>query len=274
MSADWIYRERPPPAALAGQIRRVWSETVGERADDPAARVLPDGCIDLVWIAERPPFVAGPATGPVFTAARPGSTTVGLRLQPGLAANLLGVAAHELLNAELPLAELWGRAWSEQLTWDAEAPAEERIAGLQRLVQQRLERAGPGDLLVAAAARWLTRHPDAGLGRLYELSGLSDRQLRRRFEGAVGYSPKTYQRIVRFQRWLRLARASPPVARSLSDLAAAAGYADQAHLTREATRLAGLPPAALLAGRGSAAGPLDTAGRERASRPTRSARAR
>jgi AraC-like DNA-binding protein len=255
MSADWIYRERPPPAALAARIRRVWSERVGDRPDDPAARVLPDGCIDLVWIEERPPFVAGPATEPMFAAARPGNTIVGLRLQPGLAADLLGVPAHELLNAEVPLAELWGRAWSERLApvGDA-APAEARIAGLQTLVQQRLEPAGPGDLLVAAAARWLTRHPGGRLDQLYELSGLSDRQLRRRFELAVGYSPKTYQRIVRFQHWLRLALASPPAARGLSELAAAAGYADQAHLTREATRLAGLPPAALLAGRGPAAG--------------------
>jgi AraC-like DNA-binding protein len=76
---------------------------------------------------------------------------------------------------------------------------------------------------------------------------LSDRQLRRRFEAAVGYGPKTFQRIVRFQRWLDLTRSTPAEQRRLTDLAAEAGYADQSHLTREVSRLAGQPPAALLA---------------------------
>jgi transcriptional regulator GlxA family with amidase domain len=76
---------------------------------------------------------------------------------------------------------------------------------------------------------------------------LSERQLRRRVEGAVGYSPRTLARIVRFQRFLRAARTSPRARVDLAGLAAATGYADQAHLTRESRRLGGLPPAALLA---------------------------
>jgi transcriptional regulator GlxA family with amidase domain len=75
---------------------------------------------------------------------------------------------------------------------------------------------------------------------------VSERQLRRRFADAVGYAPKTLQRVLRFQRFLVLARAAGASA-DLARLAFAAGYADQAHLTRECRRLAGLPPAALLA---------------------------
>ncbi|WP_372494350.1 hypothetical protein [Actinoallomurus purpureus] len=44
-------------------------------------------------------------------------------------------------------------------------------------------------------------------------------------------------------------RPPPYVARSLADLAASAGYADQAHLGREARALSGLTPSALLAER-------------------------
>jgi AraC-like DNA-binding protein len=51
-------------------------------------------------------------------------------------------------------------------------------------------------------------------------------------------------RVLRFRRALtRLAETGP--AANLADLAIQAGYADQAHLTRETTRLAGRPPAAL-----------------------------
>jgi transcriptional regulator GlxA family with amidase domain len=73
---------------------------------------------------------------------------------------------------------------------------------------------------------------------------ISERQLRRRFDLAVGYGPKTMQRILRFRRVIDHLAAGPASA-DLADLASRTGYADQAHLTRETTRLAGLPPAAL-----------------------------
>ncbi len=71
--------------------------------------------------------------------------------------------------------------------------------------------------------------------------GLSERTLRRRFDAAFGYGPKTLDRILRFQRYLGLARNRESMAR----LAAAAGYADQAHLVRECRRLTLHTPARL-----------------------------
>ena len=73
--------------------------------------------------------------------------------------------------------------------------------------------------------------------------GVSERQLRRRFADAVGYGPKTLARVLRFQRFLALARSGDELAR----LALTAGYADQAHLTRETRRLAGRTPLELVA---------------------------
>ena len=70
--------------------------------------------------------------------------------------------------------------------------------------------------------------------------GLGERTLRRRFEEAFGYGPKTLDRILRFQRFLTLVR--DPRAPSAAGLAAEAGYADQAHLIRESRRLAGSTP--------------------------------
>lgn len=83
-------------------------------------------------------------------------------------------------------------------------------------------------------------------------SGSGERQLRRRFENAVGYGPATLVRVQRFQCFLALADSEPGTL--LVRLAAEAGYADQAHLTRECRRLSGLSPAALLAGGPTPAG--------------------
>jgi transcriptional regulator GlxA family with amidase domain len=73
--------------------------------------------------------------------------------------------------------------------------------------------------------------------------GVGERQLRRRFLDAVGYGPKTLQRVLRFRSFLD----DLPLDGDLADAAARAGYADQPHLNRECRDLAGLTPAELAA---------------------------
>jgi AraC-like DNA-binding protein len=85
--------------------------------------------------------------------------------------------------------------------------------------------------------------PATPVPALADASGIGERQLRRRFAAAVGYGPKTFARIARFQRALALLRAGEPAAGA----AYAAGYADQAHMTREMRALAGRTPSALTA---------------------------
>jgi AraC-like DNA-binding protein len=75
---------------------------------------------------------------------------------------------------------------------------------------------------------------------------MSERQLRRRFKAAVGLSPKALERVLRFQRFLALVHTGGWSRLGLARTAAALGYADQAHLTRECVRLSGLPPAELI----------------------------
>jgi AraC-like DNA-binding protein len=56
--------------------------------------------------------------------------------------------------------------------------------------------------------------------------------------------------VLRFQRLLSLLRAGPGGGPpSLAEAAHTAGYADQAHMTAECTRLAGRSPATVAAGR-------------------------
>jgi transcriptional regulator GlxA family with amidase domain len=115
----------------------------------------------------------------------------------------------------------------------------------------RLDGAAPPDPLVAAAVARLERDPGGGarVAALGPAVGLGERQLRRRFLAEVGYGPKTLARVLRFQRLLALLRAGPGGPPSLVEAAHTAGYADQAHMTAECTRLAGRSPATVAAGR-------------------------
>jgi AraC-like DNA-binding protein len=197
-------------------------------------------------------IVAGPATGAQLAPATPGQDRCGVRFRVGAAGAALGLPAAELLDRDVPLAELWG-ADGRRLA-DRVARAADPLAALVEGIGRRGP-AAPADALVRAAGVAVVRD-GASVPQAARRVGLSERQLRRRFELAVGYGAATLQRIQRFQRFLHLAGGAP--AASLARLAADAGYADQAHLARECRRLAGLPPSALLAAGARPAG--DTTG--------------
>ena len=161
----------------------------------------------------------------------------GVRLHPGAAAAALGVPADELRDRRVALEDLWGRAGREA----AERAGDDPVA-LAAALRARFQRAAP-DPRVVAVARRLARAPGTPVPALAATVGLGDRQLRRRFTAAVGYGPKTFARVARFHRALALLRAGEPTAAA----AFAAGYADQAHMTREMRALGGRTPVALRA---------------------------
>lgn len=193
---------------------------------------MPDGCLDLIVGGGRV-FVAGPDTRAWWPGASGRNALHGIRFRPGHAPLVLGVAADELLDQRVELNELWGRAGrraAERLLADPR--------GLSGLVAARLENARPDPeiaLLVRRLELGVPRVADATAGL-----GLSERALRRRFTVAVGYGPATYLRVARLHRAIALA----PHAGGLAALAAAAGYADQAHLSRECRALTGTTAAA------------------------------
>jgi len=242
-AATVAYREWAPPPALAPWVRRVWALTVPD-ASGPG-RVLPDGCMDIVVLGGTL-LVAGPDTGPVPIARRAGETVIGVRFHPGAGPAVLGPRASELRDARVPLDAVWGRAGRELEERVAAASPAAGLAVLQAQLLARLGAASLPDPMVAAAVHLLERHPalPGRVGGLGIALGLGERQLRRRFLTAVGYGPKTLARVLRFQRLLELLDRGGPRP-SLAAVAAEAGYADQAHMTTECTRLARIAPTAV-----------------------------
>jgi AraC-like DNA-binding protein len=239
------YRELPLPGRPAPHVACLWT-----RDAEPVAsvrRILPDACVDVVWVQGDRLVVAGPATGPALAALPAGAAAAGVRFRVAAAGSAVGVPARELRDRNVELAEVWGAQAAGRLTARLEraGTAAAAITALVAAVVGRLPPADELDPLVRAAAL-RSAAPRTAVERLAWDLGLGERQLRRRFDDAVGYGPKTLQRVLRFQRFLALA-AQPGAAAGLAQLAFAAGYADQAHLTRECRRLAGLTPSALLA---------------------------
>lgn len=228
--------ERPPRAFLARHVSSVWIER-SARADP----LLPEVAVELVW-SGRGLFVRGADTRAHSVSAFPEQTFVAIRFRPGAAVDVLGLGGPELTDARIGISALWGRAEMERLESQLAAATPVEAAGLlEDVVEERVRKAP--DPAVEAAVRLLGTGV-ASVSSVADRIGLSERQLFRRCVAALGYGPKTLDRILRFQRFLALARREPEL--GLARLAAEAGYADQPHLTRECVRLAGVPPAALL----------------------------
>jgi AraC-like DNA-binding protein len=235
-----------PPPELGKHLLCGW--TIGP-ASGGTETMLPDGCMHIVWPEGDVPILAGPHTTHVPSSRPPGSTVVGASFRPGAAPAVLAIPASELRDLRLPLVEVWdGRAEPLALAIaDARSPSD-RLKLIAEELRRRLNGAEPADRLVATA---VSRLKGARLSRVRAIGeelGISERQLRRRFHAAVGYGPKTLARVLRFQRMLALARTRTSRG-DLTQLALDAGYADHAHMTAECTRLAGIPPARLLAER-------------------------
>jgi AraC-like DNA-binding protein len=226
------YREHRVGAQLGRWVECAW-ERVGVERPDGYERIVPDGCMDLIWSERAGVGVVGPNTTAFLAPLEPGARTVGVRLHPGAGPALLEASAPDLRDGRVGAAEVWGDAGLR--LDEAAAGARDRLGVLVSFLAQRAPRAALPDPIVRAAALRLDRTPVA---RVAAEIAVSERQLRRLVSAEVGYAPKLLARVLRLRRALARVRAGD----ELAQVAVEAGYADQAHFTNDCRALAGVPP--------------------------------
>ncbi|MBN8753106.1 MULTISPECIES: helix-turn-helix domain-containing protein [Variovorax] len=259
---------RQPAAHLQPFVRLLWaSAPEGSRVARPGARehVLPTGGMHLVFRLSGPPLklfagandpqgethgyaiVGGARSAFYMRDVSVATRSVGAQLEPGAARLLLGAPEDALAGRHTALDALWGA----QPTADALAQihaaysAERQLAVFEALLTGRIVaslNAGMRGLHPAIAqALGPIARGSGSIAELVERSGYSHRRFIALFRGAIGLTPKEYARVMRFDRALALAAGS---VQGWADVASAAGYSDQAHLSREFSALAGMPPQA------------------------------
>lgn len=243
------YVERPPLPELARVVRTVWVQRTGTAAY--VQRHLPTGGVEIHFPIGGRPQLVGPLTGPEIEVIPAHTTIVGVRFHPGTAPPLPTVL-DDLVNQRLGLAELWRGSVDRLVEAMALAGTPERaLMHLQSHVLQEFRSTVRMDPLVGEAVQALMAWHPVDIDSLATHLALSASQLRRRCLHALGMSPKVLQRTLRFQGFLALAQAGAVAtgrrgADGMAGLAIDAGYADQAHLSRECLRLTGLTPRQLL----------------------------
>jgi AraC-like DNA-binding protein len=237
------YREFRPDHRLRPFVECGWLRA---GSATPSMRVMPDGCVDVFVTDQGDVMIAGPASTFYDLPAGNQNVLAVFRLRTGVAAAVIGCPASEFTNIRVPVDAAFGVPDSRiaERVCSATTPGH-RVAVLTDLVTGYFASADPViDRPVAYAVGKLRARPDTPITELAAHVDLSKRQLRRRFEVAVGYGPKRLGRVFRFQRLLDLIHASHGTA-AWSRLAIAAGYADQSHMINECAALTGGPPTAL-----------------------------
>jgi AraC-like DNA-binding protein len=173
---------------------------------------------------------------------------------------LFGLPGGELANVDTDLAAVVGDAVVAEVrdrlrlatTWPERFAAVDAV--LSRLVRAREAEVHPD--IEHVFRRLLAAGGAVPVAELTGEVGWSARYLTERFRAEIGLKPKEAARVTRFDRARR--RLRPGV--RLADVAAGAGYFDQAHLAREFRALAGCSPSRWMADEFAfvqAAGPVD-----------------
>jgi AraC-like DNA-binding protein len=206
-----------------------------------AETILPDGAVHLIFeLGSRTRALVAGAKAHAAEIRLAGTVEhVGLQLCPGGVAAVLGVPARAVAGQDVPLSDLWGG--------EAEAALETLAIGgvpaLTAWLAARLRRADAGAELGAMRAVETVRRGVDRVRPLAEALGVGERRVEQLFAAEIGLPPKTFARIMRLGRAVDLAHGD--AGRSWASIAAAAGYCDQSHLTRDFRAFTGMTPGRL-----------------------------
>jgi AraC-like DNA-binding protein len=252
-SGGQTYVEHLPIASLRELASSAWIQQVGRDATPYVHRRIPHGAVELVCEVGSTPQVIGPLTEPQVDILEPGTTVVGMRFVPGAFPAVARQPASELVGLALDAEDLWDHSAARlrEAVGTAASP-QEALTAVQLQVHELARGGKPPDTLVSEVVHglmpWRARDVASATASVY----ISETQVRRRFQRAVGLAPKVLHRILRFQGFLALvqhasAQGRAPTDDGLARLAVRAGFADQSHLTRECVRLTSVSPRVFLA---------------------------
>jgi AraC-like DNA-binding protein len=239
-----IYEEFSPSDALLGDIEAFWRCRLEDGQTVPERHIVPpDAAINLcAWGGGRVASnvaVAGPSDLARVKTAVPGVVYVGARLRPGGPLRIPEAPPLPLAHRGLEEAAMstglarWIRdALTHLMNGDPEATSAAFLAW-------PFGRAEADPMVAAVADRIMSVHGALRIADAASEARVSERTLHRRFTPAIGLTPKVFARARRLRRACVL---SIDGRSNLARTSAEAGFADQAHFSREALASFGVRP--------------------------------
>jgi AraC-like DNA-binding protein len=238
-----------PCRALAPVVHCYWT-LEGEGLGEPQT-IFPDGRMEMVFqlgdsfseigtggTATRQParLLVGQMRRHVTVASGERVRSFGIRFHPGGAYPLFRFSQGDVEDRISALDDIHP-VLSRQLARAMESGSEP-LQAVERILMKFLATFEEAPAVSAALDKIVGSGGQATVRTMAADAGVSRRHLERIFRERVGMGPKTFARVVRFQRVLN----SP--AKNWAAVAADAGYFDQAHLARDFQQFTGETPSA------------------------------
>jgi AraC-like DNA-binding protein len=174
---------------------------------------------------------------------------MGVNFRPGGVHALIGLSAEELGRCDVNLEDLFGIDASRlrQRLLETTEPAQ-RVALLEQWLRSLCDEP-TWDATILHAVAALSRVPEVPcIGQLQRASGYSVHRFGLLFRRHVGMTAKQYARLMRFRAVVDMAHPAREL--DWARIAVDGGYCDQAHMSHEFRRFAGITPSEFAAARG------------------------
>lgn len=238
------YDVRGGPAGVHRGLPSPYLTLIVTFDDEPVTMAGRDGAL-----VRRDTVLGGLHDTPVTIVHEGRQAGLHVTLHPLAARRLLGVPAAAIADLDLDACEVLGASGRELHERVAEAGDwAGRFAALENVLTRRLVEPAPAPRAEMRHA-WRALLAGHRVGAVAAEIGWSERHLTQSVRAEIGTTPKTLIRMARFDRARhRIAgRATAGAPLELAEVAAAGGFADQAHLTREFRAFTGSSPTRWLA---------------------------
>ena len=259
-----IFLEHIPAAPLNRSIRLLWYAQA-PYSPHQRERILPSGCAEVIFnlardfllncpdaqTTQRMPHSLVVGARSIYEIVDTSDMTdlIGISFQPGAFPLFAMDAADLFSNRVVSLDSVWGAsaaALRDRLL-ELHTPME-RLCCLEAYLRQRFasrlaasatQHAGMANGLVDFALAQFSRAPAvASVRQVARSAGLSERRFSQLFREQVGFSPKVWTRIQRFQRAVNQLHAGADML--WADMALDCGFYDQSHFANEFRAFSGI----------------------------------
>lgn len=216
-------------------------------AEDTLLRTVPDGCIDLFFEYEKnymQGYVYGTRLEFSCEESYGRNEVFGIRFMPGVQPELIGSTMREFLQKKIPIEHvLKGDAeWLKKLEQEQDFYQRIRIF-LEAYTKAEKKREKPyGKREMVQSVKQMVYASDGKIkvSQMREQTGYSERYINKAFIEEMGFSPKTFCKIIQFQRALEFLNYGAPD--KMTDAAVFLGYYDQPQFIHDFSRYAGITP--------------------------------
>ena len=210
-------------------------------------RIVPDGCIDLFFESDGDKmrgYVCGTTLTYSCENCKGRESVFGVRFMPGVQPELISCTMKELLSERIPIESVLkgDDSWMKKMAEEPDFYQKIRIfiEAYTKAEKQRKKPYGKQELVQSVKQMVYASDGKIKVSKMQEKTGYSTRYINKAFIEEMGFSPKTFCKIIQFQRALEFLNYGAPD--KMTDAAVFLGYYDQPQFIHDFSKYAGITP--------------------------------